>query len=111
MTIPFENDQNIKRDYTFSEILLLIKTLNTPDDKTYESKLAREIGCSPSRISVILKYLETLNIVINHEQIGANKMITINKSLLKHFIDEQDILIWLEKYFLNKYNTYIYENY
>ena len=125
MVVPFENDKSIKRDFSYSKVIILIKILNfnkknidpnkTEDDpkkiKTQMSELAKSIGYSQSGLDEIKDYLEKIKIIRKKEVDGSNKKIEIDRSRLKHFIDEQDILAWLEKNFLNKYNTYKYNNY
>lgn len=113
MVSPFENDDTIKRDFSYSDIIILIKILNSNENnvfETYESKLAREIGYSPSRIAPLLNYLRQIEIVENGEMMGSNKTFKINRYLLKHFLDEQDILLWLDENYLNKYNDYRYKD-
>lgn len=110
MPSPYENDKTILRDFSYSDVLIMIKILNSGENQTYESRLSKEIGYTPARLNKIIKYFKELGIIKETEQVGSNKMIVINKRYLKHFIDEQDVLIWLVENFLNKYNSYRYKD-
>lgn len=113
MVSPYENNKDIKRDFGFSDIIIMIKILNSNREETYESQLSKEIGYSPSRISHIIRYLKKIKprIIKNDKVMGSNKMLRINRSLLKHFIDEQGILVWLIQNFSGRYNRHSYKDY
>lgn len=111
MDAPFENRKDIKRDYSFSDLVLLIKILNYNKEITHESKIARDIGCYPQRLTKILKYLKKIKIIKNEGIIGSSKLIKIDYFLLKEFIDEQDVHSWLTKNYLNRFNKYIFKRY
>lgn len=111
MPSPYEKDVNIKRNFSYSDVIIMINMLNNQKKLIHASKLAKDMGHSPSRLNQIIKYFKELEIIKDVEKMGSNKMIQINYSLLKHFIDEQDVLIWLVENYLGKYNTYRYKDY
>lgn len=111
MPSPYEGDPKIKRDFTYTDTLLMIKVLNFKKHETYEAELARNLKVTSSRISKIIKYFKKIGVIKIKSKIGSNIMIIINRSNLKHFIDEQNVLGWLADNFLNKYNRYSYKDY
>jgi len=108
--IPFEKREGLKRDFSYSECLMMIKMINISKNATFltRSKIARLIDISPfdPRLTEIVKYLKKLKAIKNKQIIGSNQILEIDFGLLQDFIDEQDFITGLIDDYLGKYHTF-----
>ena len=105
--VSFEDQKDLKRDFSHSEMVILIKIINLPQKKSItRAQMARAIKVSnyESRFSNIIKYLKKIKVIEEVEEIGNNHLLRINEDLLKHFIDEQNILNFIVDNYIKKYH-------
>lgn len=99
-------EEPIKRDFTYTECILLLKILANYKTKDLTGAyLARLIGMqstSPT-FNKILKYLVEKNIVTRHPYIGPCLKLEINEDLLTDLLDEQKVILNIYDY-LHEYH-------
>ena len=107
--IDFEKNKHLKRDFSYTSCIKLIKILNISDKTKFltKSKIARLIGTCPTNppFNELVSYLKKIKVIIEQEHIGINCILRIDKKLVKDFIDEQDVLTWLASNYLKKWST------
>ena len=98
MVAPFENDDTIKRNFSYSEKCLMVDILNSKKIETFLQELANSLEVEPTNLVKVLKYLKIIKIIKKTKNIGTTKLFEIDRILLKHFIDEQ------EDYFVDNFH-------
>jgi hypothetical protein len=94
----------IKKDFSYTECLILIKIaeadFGNPKYLTI-SKVAEviKINVGNPRFWNVMKYLEQVGIIIQVEQIGSNKIISINQDKIEEFIYKQEVIAPIIKYY------------
>ena len=106
----FEKNEKLKRNFTYSECIILINILNVNKNIKYltRSKIAKEIKVSQfdPRISKIFNYLKYIK-VIKESIINSNtKLLEIDCEQLTNFIDEQIVITDLVNNFLKKHHIF-----
>ena len=87
------DEDNIKRDFTWADINILIGIKNCEKLKeTTINEIAREIQITRNHPNFykILNYLIKENIIVLTKTIGTTKIFTINYKKIRDLLDEQD---------------------
>lgn len=107
--IEFEKNKSLRRNFSYNSCIIMIKILNIPDKTEFltRSKIAKFIHIHPAHpnFTELIDYLKEIKIIIEKERIGNNRLLELDKKLLKDFIDEQDVLTWLSSNYLKKWCT------
>lgn len=107
--IEFEKNKRLRRNFSYTSCIKMIKILNISDKTKFltKSKVARSIGVCPTNppFNELINYLKEIKVITEQEHIGINCILKIDKILLKNFIDEQEVLTWLAAKYLKKWCT------
>jgi len=109
MPSPYEKDNTIKRDFSYRNVCIITDILNSKKTETYISELSKIIGVKSSNMIKIINYLKKIKVIKELKNIGNTKIININRSLLKHFLDEQEVY-FVDK-FHKEYNKITYKDF
>lgn len=112
MEIDFDS---IKKDFDYEQTRMAINLLN--NYKKNSEVTITEISklCDASRycpkFNELKQYLTDLNIIEIIKVVGVAKLAIINKTNLKHFIDELNEYNWIVNNYANKYNSHAWRTY
>lgn len=94
---------DIKRDFTYTQCKTMINMLENIENikQTTVSEISEAINVSVNnpQFWMILRYLKSINAIIFKQKIGTANIISINRKLLRDFIDEQEVTEFWYTYF------------